>query len=51
MIRIGDRLAQQRQEGRALGKVPYFWPVLIPRNLCFLAVVLCHGLRRLAPPY
>jgi ADP-ribosyl-[dinitrogen reductase] hydrolase len=31
--------------------VRWFWPWVIPRNLCFLAVVLVHGLRRLLPPY
>ena len=31
--------------------VRWFWPGLIPRNLCFLAVVLAHGFRRLLPPY
>lgn len=31
--------------------VRWFWPGLIPRNLCFLAVVLLHGFRRLLPPY
>lgn len=29
----------------------YFTPALVPRNAVFLATVLCHGLRRLAPPY
>lgn len=31
--------------------VRYFWPLSIPRNLFFLSVVLCHGFRRLLPPY
>ena len=29
----------------------YFWPAVVPRNTLFLAIVLAHGLRRLAPPY
>ena len=34
------------------GKVPrYPWPMIPLRNLGFLAVVLAHGFRRLAPPY
>ncbi len=49
--RVADRLARQRKEGRPLGPVPYFWPGVLPRNLLFLAVVLAHGFRRLAPPY
>ena len=46
--RVAERLAQQRQEGRPLGPAPYCWPGVLPRNLLFLAVVLAHGLRRLA---
>ncbi len=49
--RVADRLAEQRQAGRAWGEVSYFWPAVLPRNLGFLLVVLLHGLRRLAPPY
>lgn len=30
---------------------PYPWPMIPLRNLGFLAVVLAHGFRRLAPPY
>jgi len=29
----------------------YFWPGVVPRNALFLACVLAHGFRRLAPPY
>lgn len=37
---------------RQPGKVPsYPWPMIPLRNLGFLAVVLAHGFRRLAPPY
>lgn len=31
--------------------VGWCWPGVLPRNLFFLAVVLCHGFRRLLPPY
>jgi ADP-ribosylglycohydrolase len=49
--RVAERLAQQRQTGQPLEPVSYFWPAVLPRNLLFLAVVLAHGFRRLAPPY
>lgn len=48
---VASRLAQQKAAGQPLGPVRYFWPGLIPRNLLFLAVVLAHGFRRLAPPW
>lgn len=28
-----------------------FWPTLLARNILFLLIVLCHGFRRLLPPY
>jgi hypothetical protein len=31
--------------------MPLCWPLLLPRNLAFLAIVLAHGVRRLLPPY
>jgi ADP-ribosyl-[dinitrogen reductase] hydrolase len=48
---VADRLGEQLAKGSPLGEVSYFWPAVLPRNLCFLLVVLLHGLRRLAPPY
>jgi len=33
------------------GRVRYFWPGILLRNIFFLVIVLCHGFRRLAPPY
>lgn len=51
LLQIAERLALQREEGRPLGPVAYWWPGVLPRNLLFLAVVLAHGFRRLAPPY
>lgn len=48
---VAERLAEQQQTKRPLEPVAYFWPGVLPRNLLFLAVVLAHGFRRLAPPY
>jgi ADP-ribosyl-[dinitrogen reductase] hydrolase len=49
--RVAARLAEQAASPKPLGPVRYFWPALIARNALFLAVVLAHGFRRLAPPY
>ena len=46
---IAERLARQKEVGRPLGPVRYFWPGLIPRNFIFLVAVLLHGFRRLLP--
>jgi len=48
---LADRLAAQSQETSRAEPVRYFWPGQIVRNMFFLAVVLAHGFRRLAPPY
>jgi hypothetical protein len=48
---VAERLAQQQHSGKPLEPVSYCWPAVVPRNLLFLAVVLAHGFRRLAPPY
>jgi len=51
MERLGNQLdasIQAHSQDRAV-KLP-LWGVL-PRNLCFLLVVLFHGFRRLLPPY
>jgi len=48
---VAERLAVASGGGRAAPPVRYFWPGAVARNLFFLAVVLAHGLRRLAPPY
>lgn len=37
--------------GAAPGPVAYAWPGVVLRNALFLAIVLAHGFRRLAPPY
>jgi ADP-ribosyl-[dinitrogen reductase] hydrolase len=47
LTRVAHRLTGQKVAGHALGRVRYFWPGLIPRNLLFLITVLAHGLRRL----
>ncbi len=49
--RAAERLEEQMRIGYPQGPVHYCWPAMIPRNLFFLAVVLCHGFRRLGPPY
>lgn len=49
--RVATRLAEQSTADNALGPVPYFWPGVLPRNVFFLAIILAHGFRRLAPPY
>ena len=51
LAQIAERLDQQRTTKRAMGPVRYFWPGLLVRNLVFLITVLCHGFRRLLPPY
>ena len=48
---VACRLAEQKQGSDSHSPVSYFWPAVFPRNLFFLAIVLLHGLRRLAPPY
>ncbi|WP_164103535.1 ADP-ribosylglycohydrolase family protein [Candidatus Laterigemmans baculatus] len=54
-VRWMDRLAQQLAEFRSTStpaKALSINPLaVLPRNLLFLAVVLFHGFRRLAPPY
>jgi ADP-ribosyl-[dinitrogen reductase] hydrolase len=51
MERLAARLAtcvHQRQNGAA---VRLGWPQLFVRNAAFVVIVLCHGFRRLLPPY
>lgn len=45
------RAAAQRLERGEHGSLRYFWPALALRNVAFFALVLAHGIRRLAPPY
>jgi ADP-ribosylglycohydrolase len=49
--KIADQLSQQKAGIGTLGQVEYLWPLLVIRNLIFLVTVLCHGFRRLLPPY
>jgi ADP-ribosylglycohydrolase len=51
LTRLADRLAETSRRGRPSPPVRYCWLGVLPRNLLFLAVVLAHGFRRLAPPY
>jgi ADP-ribosyl-[dinitrogen reductase] hydrolase len=46
MERVAGRLAAQRGAERGLGAVGYFWPGLVVRNVVFLGIVICHGVRR-----
>ena len=48
---VADRLVENGRPRKAGSPVSYFWPGVLPRNIFFLAVVLLHGFRRLAPPY
>jgi ADP-ribosylglycohydrolase len=48
---VAERLAQQLPAGQPSKPIPYCWPAVVPRTLLFLAIVLAHGFRRLAPPY
>ena len=48
---IADKLADRSARRIDCAPVRYWWAGVIPRNALFLAVVLLHGLRRLAPPY
>jgi hypothetical protein len=51
LVQTAERLSLQKATKVALGQVDYFWPWLLIRNGVFLITVLCHGLRRLLPPY
>ena len=44
---IAERLARQKEAGRPLGPVRYFWPGLIPRSFIFVLAVLLNAFRRL----
>ncbi len=46
---VAERLARQKEAGRPLGLVRYFWPGWIPRNFIFGVAVLLHAFRRLLP--
>jgi ADP-ribosylglycohydrolase len=49
---LAQRLGQIGEAGQPQpGHMRYLWPLSLPRNLFFLVVILCHGFRRLLPPY
>ncbi|MCE9634968.1 MAG: ADP-ribosylglycohydrolase family protein [Planctomycetes bacterium] len=52
---LADRLAPQFPDDGSppvsVGELPLAWPLVLPRNVMFLAIVLGHGFRRLLPPY
>lgn len=49
--KIADEL-EKKNSGFSEGRpVPYLRIGILPRNLFFLCVALCHGFRRLLPPY
>lgn len=51
LVKIADRLAACSSQPEECQPITYCWPATVPRNLCFLILVLLHGLRRLMPPY
>lgn len=51
LVQVAERLSRQRTTSWAIGPVRYFLPLLVIRNVVFLITVLCHGFRRLLPPY
>jgi ADP-ribosylglycohydrolase len=48
---VAERLTQLVVTGQSPGHAASGWLLTLPRNLFFLGVVLCHGFRRLLPPY
>jgi hypothetical protein len=51
MEQLADRLEATFARQERPGPLPVRWPLILVRNGVFLATVLAHGLRRLAPPY
>lgn len=48
-IALLRRVAARFADGGDTRPVAYLWPVVLPRNLLFLSVVLLHGFSRLLP--
>jgi len=46
--RLSSQLLRKKEHARPLR---LFWPGLLLRNVVFTIAVLCHGFRRLLPPY
>lgn len=51
MERLAEQLASAMESGRQVRAMRLPALAVVMRNLFFLAVVLCHGFRRLLPPY
>ena len=54
MDALSERLSRQfpaSGDGETAGPQAFFWPGQVLRNLMFAAIVICHGFRRLFPPY
>jgi hypothetical protein len=50
--KLARRLAHAHTDpAESPGPSPLCWPVYLLRSPIFMAVVLCHGFRRLLPPY
>ncbi len=48
---LGHRLSQSMEQQQPSKSLGLCWPGLFLRNLCMIPIVLCHGLRRLFPPF
>ncbi len=51
MKKLADQLADYHVSHRPVGPSYRLWPLILVRNICFAAIVLFHGFRRLLPPY
>ncbi len=51
MTALGNQLAQVCESGSAQSPLSLPFYSIFIRNLAFMLIVLCHGLRRLFPPY
>jgi hypothetical protein len=51
MQRLAGQLAEVIESGAPQQALDLCYALLLARNLAFLAIVLAHGVRRLAPPY
>ncbi len=48
---LAEALANSRASHRPATPPYRIWPLVLIRNVCFAAIVLGHGFRRLLPPY
>lgn len=51
MTRVADRVAMVSENREPQKAIALFWPAIVFRNLFLLVVALCHGWRRMFPPY